>query len=708
MDRDFVLSADAGGTFLDLVLVSSTGQISVGKALHTPETPAVGILNAIDIAAGPLGLTAREVLGRCSLVFHGTTVTTNGMIERKGVRTGLLCTRGFEDTLYIGRVLARTLGLSNQELTYYTRQDRPDPIVERRLIRGLAERTDAGGAMLKPVDLEEVHRAASELVSEGAQAVGISLLHAYANNRNEQAVKRHLGECFPDLHVVASSDIAPIIGEYERTNTTVINAYLNPILDKHLGNLERALAENGYEGELLVMQSIGGVAPSSRIRRRSVATLLSGPVGGIIGARQIGELLGESNIITTDMGGTSFDVGVIVGGQPQYSAQAHVHRQSVLVPTVDVEAIGAGGGSAVWLDENGSIQVGPQSVGARPGPACYGFGGVTPTVTDADVVLGFLDADRFSLGGHKASRDLAVSAFERAVAGPLGISVVEAADAVIQIVNNRMADLVRKATVEKGHDTKDFVLLAYGGSGPAHCAAYGAEIGVKNIVVPPYASVFSAYGIAQSDIKHSFARAALFDVEQDRPISSEILDRLNAVHAQLEQDAAEVGREAGVVLGFAADMRYQGQISEVTIPITESWPLTQSGLRVLLSRFRELYERDYGAGAGSPVSKIEFVTMRADLVKSLNARFSPKALDLVGTPYASTRATRPVYWGGRRGWTDTPVVDFEALAPGQSLQGPAVVQMFSTTVPIGEAQSASVDAYRNLVISAANDAGVAA
>lgn len=707
MDRDFVLSADAGGTFLDLVLVNSVGRINVGKALHTPESPAVGILNAVNVVAAPLGLTAQEVLQRCALIFYGTTVTTNGMIERKGVRTGLLCTRGFEDTLYIGRVYARTLGLSNDELTRYTRLDRPPPIVERRHVRGIAERTDAVGTVLKEIDPDEVHRAASELVADGVEAIGISLLHAYANETNEQTVKRYLNENFPQLHVVASSEIAPVIGEYERTNTTVINAYLGPMLDKHLENLEQALSENGYEGELLIMQSIGGVAPSHQIRRQSVATLLSGPVGGIIGARQIGELIGESNIITTDMGGTSFDVGVIVGGQPQYSAQAHVHRQPLMVPTVDVEAIGAGGGSAVWLDENGSIQVGPQSVGARPGPACYGFGGTVPTVTDADVVLGFLDPDRFSIGDSTASREFALAAFERVVAEPLGISAVDAADAVLQIVNNRMADLVRKATIEKGHDANDFVLLAYGGSGPAHCSAYGAEIGVKTIVVPPYASVFSAYGIAQSDLKHSFARAVLLVVQQDRTISTEILNRLNAVHAQLAKEAARIGGNPGGVLSFAVDMRYQGQISDVRVPILEPWPLTEDGCRDLLSRFGDLYERDYGAGASSPVSRIEFVTMRGDLIKPLAARFNPKSLDLVDTVLAATRRTRPVYWGKTRGWRDTPVIDFETLLPGQSLRGPAVVQMFSTTVPVGEAQSATVDAYRNLIIATANKIGVA-
>lgn len=699
MNRDIVLSADAGGTFLDLVLVNAEGEIGVGKALHTPESPVMGIREAIRVAAAPLGLTVDEVIARCELVFHGTTVTTNGMIERKGVLTGLLCTRGFEDTLYIGRVHARTLGLSNDELTHYTRLDRPAPIVQRRHIKGMIERTDATGAILQPLNVGALHAAVDQLVADGVKAIAVSFLHSYTNDSNEQAAKCYLNEHFPDLHIVISSELAPVIGEFERTNTTVINAYLNPMLERHLANLSGALAESGYDRDLLVMQSIGGVAPAEHVRRQSVTTLLSGPVGGIVGARKVGELIGETNIITTDMGGTSFDVGVIVGGQPQYTAQSHVHRQAIMVPMVSVETIGAGGGSAVWLDVNGNIQVGPQSVGARPGPACYGFGGTVPTVTDADVVLGFLDADRFSLGDRKASRELAIEAFQRTVAEPLGITAVDAADAVLQIVNNRMADLVRKATIENGHDTKDFVLLAYGGSGPAHCSAYGAEIGVKKIVVPPYASVFSAYGIAQSDLKHSFARAALVLVQQDRRGSSEILATLNGIHEQLVQEAGTIEIESQALpLRIAIDIRYQGQLSDVTVPVEENWPLDEAGLEAVLERFRVLYERDYGQGASSPVSRIECVTMRADLVTPLSATFQPKPLSLTGEPHTAGAGTRAIYWGGRDGWVDTPIVEFERLQPGQWVDGPAVVHMFSTTVPVGRGQRASVDTFRNLTI----------
>ncbi len=702
---DYIISADAGGTFLDLVLVDRKGAIAVGKSLHTPETPEVGIMRAVSIAAESLNLAAEDVLRNCRLVFHGTTVTTNGMIERTGVRTGLICTRGFEDTLRIGRVKARTEGLDQYQITRYTENESPVPIVAGTDIVGVAERMDANGREVLPLDVDELTAAVAALRERGVGAIVVSFLHAYANRAHEHAARDAVAAVFPDLHVVAAADVASILGEYERTNTAVVNAHLNPLLARHLTNLDEALEANGYSGPVLIMQSIGGVGPSTKIREQSVTTLLSGPVGGIVGAQQIGALIGERNIITTDMGGTSFDVGVVVDGEPMRSAQTVIHRQILTVPAVDIETIGAGGGSAVWLDQNRNIKVGPRSVGSNPGPACYGLGGKEPTVTDADVVLGFIDPDSFGFTHTGAGRTHAERAMAETIGAPLDLSPEEAADAVLQIVNNHMADLIRKVTVEKGHDPRDFVILAYGGSGPAHCTAYGAEIGAKKIVIPPYASVFSAYGIAQADIKFSIAGSVLQTVLQGQPIPAETIEAINGTlerlaaeaRAQIDEAFAGDGREPRLMLSL--DTHYVGQMTDIAVPVETPLPLGEADIRTLIEGFRRMYDMNYGAGASSPGSPVEFVSARADVLMPLDAKFTPPRAEPAGTdPSAARTGNRRVYWGRSEGWRETDIYAAHDMTAGNVVAGPALIELFHSTVPIYRGQAASKDVFGNLIV----------
>lgn len=696
---NYTLSADAGGTFLDLVVVNSDGQIGVGKALHTSEKPEQGIFAGIAQAAAPFGVSVDELLKQCRLVFHGTTVTTNGIIERAGARTGLLCTRGFEDTLGIGRVRARSEGLTVDELSRYAHVDRPPAIVPFALIRGIGERLDKDGRVLAPLDPDEVERAVASLVAEGVEAIAIAFLHSYANPAHELAAKDIVAARFPSLHVVTSSEIAPVLGEFERTNTAVVNAFLNPLLDRHLDRLSSSLDSLGYDGKLLVMQSIGGVADAAVVRNQSVTTLLSGPVGGIIGAQQIGALIGEPNMVTTDMGGTSFDVGVIVDGKPRFTNQTTIHRQVLLVPAVDIETIGAGGGSIISISETGTIQIGPESAGARPGPACYGLGGERPTITDADVVLGFLDPQSLRIGDHTADASLAVEAVERHVARPLGMSAEEAADAIVQIVNNRMADLVRKATVERGHDPRDFVILAYGGSGPTHCTGYAAEIGAKKVVIPPFASVLSAYGIAHSDVKHSFVRSLNREIAQGKAIPPDLIAAVNDAHAELVDQAKATDASRHAALNLALDVQFKGQMTEIAVHVDGPFPLDEAGLHALVARFKHLYEQNYGAGASSPASEIMLNALRADLTIPILPKYQPRPSDerrASGSPVP--RASRRVYWGRDAGWIQTPVFTADDLLPGDEIDGRALIELFKTTVPILAGQRAELDAYRNLIV----------
>ncbi|HAJ19861.1 MAG TPA: hypothetical protein DCL95_07345 [Rhodospirillaceae bacterium] len=706
---NYTISADAGGTFLDLVLVDDTGRIAVGKSLHTPNNPEVGIMEAVGIAAKALDLDAQSVLDNCTLVFHGTTVTTNGMIERTGVRTGLICTKGFEDTLRIGRVKARTEGLDQYQLTQYTLNDPPPPIVSELDIAGVSGRMDAQGTEILALDMDALEAGATRLVQAGVEAIVISFLHSYANPAHEQQACRFLRDKFPTLHIMASTDVASVLGEYERTNTAVVNANLNPLLQKHLSNLGHALESNGYHGPVLIMQSIGGVSPMENVRHQSVTTLLSGPVGGIVGAQQIGGLIGESNIITTDMGGTSFDVGLVVGGQPIRSAQTVIHRHILTVPAVDIETIGAGGGSAVWLDDNGNIKVGPRSVGSNPGPACYGLGGLDPTVTDADVVLGFIDTSSFAFAHGRASRDYAVAAIEERIGRPLGLSAEEAAHGVLQIVNNQMADLIRKVTIEKGHDPGDFVLLAYGGSGPAHCTAYGAEIGAKKIVIPPYASVFSAYGIAQADVQFSVTGSVLQVIAQDTEIPDETVQTVNDILTRIADQAQDqIGDDFSISgadpqLRLSIDIHYIGQMTDIAVPVDAPLPLDRAAIKDLMATFRKLYDMNYGSGASSPASPIELVNARADVLIPLPSKYQPVELPVADRdPSAARSGSRSVYWGGEIGWRETDIYKADLMQPGNQISGPALIELFRTTVPIYRNQLADKDVFGNLVVTAAS------
>lgn len=699
----FILSTDSGGTFLDLVLLDERGRIGAGKALHSYDDPKRGIVAALEIAARRFHLSPEDALAKCRIVFHGTTVTTNVMVERNGAKTGLLCTKGFEDTLGIGRVKARTEGYDAAQLTEYTRLDRPEPIVPFTSIVGISERVDQFGVEIVPLKIEEVLSAAESLVARGITAIAVAFLHSYLNSDHERGAVDAIRREFPRLELVASHEVAPVIGEYERTNTAVLNAYLNGNLGAHLDRFEGALRQLGYQGEVLVMQSIGGVASGQQIRSRSVATLSSGPVGGVIGSQAVGLAMGERNIITTDMGGTSFDVGLIVNGHPEYARQTSVEHQILLVPGVDVKAIGAGGGSIVWLDENSNIRIGPASAGARPGPASYGFGGEQPTITDADIILGFVDPCGIVLGDRTADRALAVAAMKCKIADPLGMTVEEAADAVLRIVNNRMADLVRKVTVERGHDPSDFALFAYGGSGPAHCGAYGGEIGVSKIIIPPFAAVFSAYGIAQSDVKHSFMKAVLGVTPQTGDVDPALLKKIDTARRDVDEMAAPLlaaaaeRNEAGQV-SYSVDMRFIGQVNEVTVPLELNAPADALLVRSVIARFLESYEKSFGKGSSSRLAPIEVVALNADVIFSLSARH--RAAEEASEPghKAVPSGSRKIFWSVREGWRETSIFNAASLPVGAEIPGPVIVELFRTSVPVWEGQSLTRDGRGNLIL----------
>jgi N-methylhydantoinase A len=700
----YIVSTDSGGTFVDAVIIDAKGKLTIGKSPTTPEDPAKGIVAAVGAAAARAGLDLRSVLGRCTMFLNGTTVTTNAMIQRTGAKTGLIITRGFEDTLNIGRVRSRWVGLDEAALADFKNVERPAPVVPTRLVRGVPERIDCFGKVVAPLDLAEAEKAIDELVSAGVESLAVCLLWSFKNPEHEAAIAALARRKYPSLYVVASSQLVQSMGEYERANTAAVDAYLGPTLSRYLANIGTSLGEAGYAGEILVMQSIGGLAPASGLLQAAVTTLQSGPAGGIIAAQKLGQLIGEPNVITADMGGTTFDVGIVVDGRPQTAKTSVMARNLLLVPAVEAISVGAGGGSLAWLDSANALHVGPRSQGARPGPACYGRGGTLPTVTDADVVLGYINPDRFLGGGMKLRADLAREAIKTHIADPLGVSVEEAAQAIYDIVNAHMADLVRSVTVGRGFDPRDFAILAFGGCGPTHSTGFGPDCQPRRVVVPPAATVLSALGIAQSDIKHFHARTFVRPLDSDPGARAELLRDLNnhfedlvaLTNTQFEREGIQPEQRMFV---RSVDMRYRKQVHELTIPIAAAGRIDDVALAAVVDDFVRIYERLYGAGSSIGTSGLELAMLRVDGIARI-----PRNHDVARSEKGSASPTpaflgpRKVWWKQFGGFRDTNAFQLEKLACGNVVEGPAIVEAYGTSIPLHPGQRAHVDEWLNLVI----------
>ncbi len=700
----YVVSTDSGGTFVDAVIVDGAGKLALGKAPTTPEDPAKGIVAAVGAAAERAGLDLRSVLARCAMFLNGTTVTTNAMIQRTGAKTGLIITRGFEDTLIIGRVRSRWVGLDETALADFKNVERPAPVVPTSLIRGVAERIDCFGKVVAPLDLVEAEKAIDELVSAGIESLAVCLLWSFKNPVHELTIAALARRKYPSLYVVASSQLVQSMGEYERANTAAVDAYLGPTLRTYLSNIGSSLAEAGYRGELLVMQSIGGLAPASGLLQAAVTTLQSGPAGGIIAAQKLGQIVGEPNVITADMGGTTFDVGIVVDGRPQTAKTSVMARNLLLVPAVEAISIGAGGGSLAWLDAANALHVGPRSQGARPGPACYGRGGTLPTVTDADVVLGYINPDRFLGGGMKLRADLAREAIKRHIADPLGTSVEEAAQAIYDIVNAHMADLVRSVTVGRGFDPRDFAIVAFGGCGPTHCTGFGPDCQPRRIIVPPAAAVLSALGIAQSDIKHFHARTFVRPVDSASGSQFALLDELNAHFDELVALTTEQFEREGIRpeqrrFVRSVDVRYRKQVHELTIPIAKAGRVDEAALAAVIDDFVRTYERLYGAGSSIGKSGLELVTLRVEGIARLPRMSEVSRAERSSTsPVLAFLGRRKVWWKQLGGFRDTDAFQLEILACGNVVEGPAIIEAYGTSIPVHPGQRAQVDEWLNLVL----------
>lgn len=693
------IGVDTGGTFTDVVLIDDQGVIRTEKAFSTPEAREKGVFDVLGRAATALNTSVGDILARTDIFAHGTTASTNALIQRRGARVGVLFTAGFEDTLAIGRgPIGRVGGLPQQMAMDFIHTEPPEPLVPREMIRGIPERVGADGKIVSPLDEDSLRESVESLVTEGAESLAVCLLWAFRNPIHEQRIAEICGQIAPGLPVSLSHQIAPKIGEFERAVTTVVNAYIGPLTEKYIHDLDRGLSADGLANPIQVITSIGGAARPANIAKQAVSVVNSGPVGGLVAARFLGDQLGDEKIITADMGGTSFDVGLIDGDTLEEDPKPFLdHGLPVVLPAVKLVTIGAGGGSIAWTDGY-RLHVGPQSAGADPGPAAYGRGGTEPTVTDALVVCGIVDPDNFFGGEYKLDPAMSERAVAERIAKPLDMDVHEAAAGILEIVNARMANLIRKVSIESGHDPSEFALYAYGGATGAHCAEFARHLGIGKLVLPYAGPVFSALGVAIADIVYSHTQS------EPLPLSRKAAGSIAAVNrnfTDLRAAASDDMRAAGVdpatcTFRHRIEMRYRGQMNEVTL----DWPVPHFAphdVEVLREMFESHYEKRFGVGTTRPEMPLELISFRVEATHPTR-RPALAALDDI-TIDAEERRSRPVYIRGE-GFLEAEIIDFETLRPGQVYCGPSVIERSTTTIWLPPGASATMDAYGNVSIAA--------
>jgi N-methylhydantoinase A len=685
------LGVDIGGTFTDLVVVDeTTGAVRVGKVLTTAKDPAQGVEHGVQALLGEAGVGH----GAIRAVVHGTTLATNALIERKGARTALLTTAGFRDTLEI-----RSEGRYDM---YDLFIDPPAPLIPRHLRHEVPERLLADGRVLRPLDEAAARRTIAALVDDGVEALAICLLHAYVNPVHERRLAEIARAIAPALPVSCSSEVVPEIREYERTSTTAANVYVVPLMARYLADLEQRLADLGLPGQLYVMQSSGGIALPEEARRLPIRLVESGPAAGALAAAQAARERGESRLLSFDMGGTTAKACVIDDGVPLVAREFEVARADrfkkgsglpVRVPVIEMIEIGAGGGSIARVDRLGLLKVGPDSAGADPGPACYGLGGRLPTVTDADLILGYLDGDFFLGGRMRLDRDAAGRAIAEHVARPLGLDLTQAAWGIHRVVNENMAAAARIHGIERGKDLRSYPLFAFGGAGPVHCWQVAKILKVPRILLPFGAGAMSAYGLLSAPLAFDFVRTR--HERLDAPDWSEVNGLLEAMEAEGRERLTRAGVPASAVtVKRVAEMRYLGQGHEVEAALPEG-RLSGDSLAAIAASFETAYRALYHRlPQGVP---IEALNWRVTVAGPAPRVTMGPAARMAGASVAR-KGTRRAWFAEADGYVETPVYDRYALEPGTELAGPAIVEERESTAVIGPGGRCRIDKGLALVV----------
>ena len=668
------IGVDVGGTYTDLVVTDESGRTVFAKSPSTPADQSIGVMAGLEELARRLNVTRAEMLAATDRLVHGTTVATNALLERKGAKVALLTTEGHRD------VIEMREGLKPDR--YDLRSPPPEPLVPRERRFGVRERLKASGEALIPLDAASLGDTIAAVRNSGATSVAVCFLHSYLNPVHELAAVERLITQLPEISISRSSDVLPQIKEYERVSTTIVNAYVEPIVRRYLTNLEQRLHQAGFKGSLFVVLSHGGMAPVEEASRLAAGTVLSGPAGGISGSRRCADLLGIPDLVPFDMGGTSTDISLISDGQASLSADGMLAGQRIALRALDIASIAAGGGSIASVDAGKTLRVGPESAGSVPGPACYGNGGTAATVTDANVVLGYLDASAFMGGKRPLDRAASESAIDR-IAAALELSRQEAAAGIYKMINLKMADGIRLMTLRRGVDPRKFALLSFGGAAGLHAAEVARELEIKRIVVPTVASVLSAWGMLTSDLRYEVSRT---HYGAGARISA---GEVRELFGQLEQQAESRLRawfDGPVGIERSAEMRYGEQVFEIDVPLDGiDWDAPDLVDRIE-DRFHRRHEELYTYASRG--QEVVFVNARVAAVGEVSRRDQ----DTKPAPSAaacSPRSTRQAFFGA---WREVPVYALDDLRPGHTLMGPAIIEAETTTVLIDEGDRVTVNA----------------
>jgi N-methylhydantoinase A len=677
---DIVVGVDVGGTFTDLIVLNAaTGDVRVAKVPTTVDNQSYGVMSAI--AAGEVSL---DGIGS---IVHGTTTTTNAVLENKVAKCGLITTKGFRDVLELGRrTRPKPYGLIGEF----------SPVIPRELRMEVPERMDATGNVLTPLDEQAVVDAMKALTAAGCEALVVHFLHAYRNPAHELRVLEIAKEHWPNGYVTAGHKILSEYREYERGVTAAVNAAVQPVLHRYIDRLAGELAKGGYQRDLLVMQGNGGSVSADVVSETAVQTVMSGPASGVMAAAATARAAGVDRVITYDMGGTSSDVGVVIDGVPQVTSDMELkYAMPIHVPMVDVHTIGAGGGSIAWIDEAGMLRVGPQSAGATPGPVCYGRGGTLPTLTDANLALGRLDPAALLSVDNPVTIEDVRDAIRREVGDPLGLSVDEAASAILRVGNDLMAGAVRMVSLSRGRDPRDFALFAFGGAGPMHAAALAKELSIPRVFLPARPGITNALGCIAADLRHDFVNTlntplSSLDIEVARKL---VREQVESGRAAIERDNVPV---EAVEFLYTADMQFQGQTHVLSVPL--------SGPDFTLEELRDTFSKVYFERFAVELPEIRPVLVNLHTAAIGRRKAIPmealaprgEAMDLEGATIGSRKV-----WFAVGGWQDTPVAERRLLAPGASFTGPAIVTQMDCTSVIEPGDKASVDAVGNIILEVA-------
>ncbi len=673
------IGIDVGGTFTDVIGVDEGGRLTQAKSYTTPADPSEGVASAIAKLLKSTGKAAAEV----AHLVHGTTIGTNALLERKGVKAGLLTTAGFRDVLEIGRVQRPAAGL------YDFNVDSPSPLVPRALRLEAVERVGADGAVVTPLDEASVRAAAQVFRREGVQAVAVCFLFSFLRPEHERRAREILEKELPGVYMSLSSEICPEFREFERTSTVVISAYLQPIVESYVERLARRVEERYPNSDLRIIQCNGGTMRAAAAKGRAVNLVNSGPAGGATAASFLARLSNEPKVCAVDMGGTSFDVSVIADGMAHVTTDGSFEGYPMRVAMSEVTAIGAGGGSIARVDAGGALEVGPQSAAAVPGPACYGRGGTSPTVTDANVVLGRISPDYFLGGEIRLRKDLAEEAIARHVAEPLGLPLEEAAYGILRVVNAKMAKEMTAHTIQRGHDPREFALLAFGGAGPLHAVDLAGELSMRRVVVPRFPGVFSAFGLLVADTRHDFLRTVMRGEEQADPAwLTQALEELTARGvAELEADGIAPAQRR---ILWSADLRFEGQSYELNVPI-ERKALERADVQRMFADFAAMHERIYAFRAVDEKNVIVNLRVAAIGVSA------PISLPRPGQGEGALKGTRRVYFPGP-GFVEARIYERTRLGLGDSVEGPAVVEEEASCTVVPPRRQVRMDEIGSLVI----------